>query len=202
MTRILLVRHGESEWNAIRRLQGQADIDLSERGRAQADALRQTIASLAPARVVTSDLKRAADTAALLGFPEAERRRDLRENDVGDWTGRSIAELKAEAADSYRGWRAGTVTPPGGESWQAFRARTSEAILGLSSTCEGPLLAVCHGGVVRALLESFLDLTPERIIPVGPASLTILRRPVGADARIRLELFNFNPTGPVLDAPD
>ena len=64
------------------------------------------------------------------------------------------------------------------------------------------LLVVCHGGVIRALLESLIDLPPKRIIPVGPASLTILaERPVGSGT-MRLELFNYSPLGPVLDAPD
>ena len=203
MKRILLVRHGESEWNSVRRLQGQADIALSARGHQQAEALRRTVAGLAPDRVATSDLRRARDTAALLGFPDAEARADLRENDVGDWTGRMIADLVRDEPDAYRGWRAGTTTPPGGESWAAFRARTHEAVSALARRCDAALLVVAHGGVVRAILESFLGLTPERIIPVGPASLTILKHPTAPDGgHTRLELFNFSPSGPVLDAPD
>lgn len=200
--RILLVRHGQSEWNSVRRLQGQSDIDLSEHGREQARALRGTIERLAPARIVSSDLKRARDTAHLLGFPDAELRADLREHDLGDWSGLFIDDLVARDADSYRGWRAGRVTPPGGETWAAFGARTAGAVRELGRGLDGPLLVVCHGGVIRALLEHFLDLTAERIIPVGPASLTILRQPEGPSERMRLELFNFNPQGPVLDAPD
>lgn len=202
MTRILLVRHGESEWNKIRRLQGQADIELSARGREQALALAATIARLEPSRVATSDLKRARHTAALLGFADAQARPDLRENDVGDWTGLQIADLKATDAQGYHGWRAGTATPPGGESWAAFRARTKAAVEELSAGLEATLLVVCHGGVIRALLESFLAITPERIIPVGPASLTILKRTDAPGMPMRLELFNFSPQGPVLDAPD
>ena len=77
MKRILLVRHGESEWNAVRRLQGQADIDLSQKGRRQAAALAPVVEGLAPDLVLTSDLKRAADTAALLGYPQAVREQFL-----------------------------------------------------------------------------------------------------------------------------
>ncbi len=200
MKRILLVRHGESRSNAVRRLAGQADIDLSERGRAQARALAGTIAALAPERAATSDLVRCRATAELLGYGDAEQRRDLRENDLGDWTGQPIADLVAADAAAYHGWRAGTHTPPGGESWSDFRARTSRAVLGLAEETRSTLLVVAHGGVVRTLLESFLGLTPERIIPVGPASLTILRQRAPGD--MRLELFNYAPAGPVLDAPD
>lgn len=202
MKRLLLVRHGESEWNSIRRLQGQADIALSERGRAQALALRDTIAALAPDRVATSDLLRARVTAELLGHGDAERRPDLRENDVGDWTGRAIADLVSADAGAYAGWRAGSHTPPGGESWSDFSTRTRDAVLSLAADTASTLLVVAHGGVVRALLESFLGLAPRRIIPVGPASLTILRRSLPGGWDMRLELFNYNPTGPVLDAPD
>lgn len=202
MKRLLLVRHGESEWNSIRRLQGQADIALSERGQAQALALKQTVAELAPDKVATSDLVRARVTAELLGFPAAELRPDLRENAVGDWTGQSIADLVAADPDGYAGWRAGTYAPPGGESWADFRNRTRAAVLSLAQETASTLLVVAHGGVIRALLESFLGLKPRRIIPVGPASLTILRRQGDDPADMRLELFNYNPTGPVLDAPD
>lgn len=202
MMRILLVRHGESEWNSIRRLQGQSDIELTERGRGQAADLAPTIARLAPSRVATSDLKRARDTAALLGHPQAEPRSDLREHDLGEWSGLMIDDLKASDGEAYRGWRAGRVTPPGGETWDAFRARTAAAVRELAEEGEGPLLVVCHGGVIRALLESFLGITADRIIPVGPASLTILAQPSAPPERMRLELFNFSPRGPVLDAPD
>lgn len=202
MKRLLLVRHGESEWNSIRRLQGQADIALSARGREQAVALRETVAALGPDKVATSDLKRARVTAELLGFPEAEQRADLRENHVGDWTGQAIADLMADDPTAYAGWRAGTQTPPGGEGWTAFRKRTHDAVVALGRDTASTLLVVAHGGVIRALLESFLELTPKRIIPVGPASLTILRRQDAGAADMRLELFNYNPTGPILDAPD
>ncbi|MFD2236533.1 histidine phosphatase family protein [Aureimonas populi] len=202
MKRLLLVRHGESEWNSIRRLQGQADISLSERGRAQALALKNTVADLAPDRVATSDLSRARVTAELLGFPQAERRTDLRENHVGDWTGQGIADLVAADPTAYAGWRAGTHTPPGGESWAGFAGRTRKAVLSLSEETAATLLVVAHGGVIRALLESFLGISPKRIIPVGPASLTILRRQGESLTDMRLELFNYSPTGPILDAPD
>ena len=79
MKRLLLVRHGESEWNKERRLQGQADIALSPHGRNQALQLRPVIASLAPDCVLTSDLRRARETAALLGYQEAEPCVPLRE---------------------------------------------------------------------------------------------------------------------------
>lgn len=200
MKRLLLVRHGESEWNAVRRLQGQADIELSPRGEAQALALAETIRQLAPDRVIASDLKRARHTAALLGHAEPELDARLREVDVGAWTGRSIAEIVGAEPEHYRGWRAGEIAPPQGELWADFVARTQAAALAALETAERPLL-VCHGGVIRALLQALLGLEPKKIIPVGPASLTVLAQKPG-EAGMRLEVFNHAPGGPVLDAPD
>jgi broad specificity phosphatase PhoE len=200
MKRLLLVRHGESEWNAVRRLQGQADIGLSAKGEAQALALAPTIAQLAPDRIVSSDLRRAQQTTELLGFADAELVPSLREVNVGDWTGMAIADIIAQDPEGYRGWRAGTFAPPGGEIWQDFADRTAKATLSASETAER-LLVVCHGGVIRALLQTLLGLSPKRIIPVGPASVTILAARPG-ETEMRLEVFNSAPDGPVLDAPD
>ncbi|MEO1987248.1 MAG: histidine phosphatase family protein [Martelella sp.] len=201
MKRLMIVRHGESEWNATRKLQGQADIALSERGRSQAVALRETVAALKPDAIVASDLVRAIETARLLGFDDPVPDAGLREIDVGEWTGRPIADIRANDAVGYQGWRAGTFTPPGGECWADFVSRTSASVMANIGSHDR-LLVVCHGGVIRALLESLIGLPPKRIIPVGPASLTVLsERPVGS-GNMRLELFNYSPLGPVMDAPD
>lgn len=199
MKRILLVRHGESEWNSVRRLQGQADIALSARGVAQAEALRPVIEAMAPDHVVTSDLLRARKTATLLGFEDAVRSAEFREIDVGDWTGQAIADLMATDEEAYRGWRAGTFVPPRGETWEGFRSRAVKALTDACDATRDRLLVVCHGGVIRALLDGLLGLPPKRIIPVGPASVTVLAH---GDGNFRLESFNFSPQGLDLDAPD
>lgn len=200
--RLLLVRHGQSEWNAGRVLQGQADVPLSDLGRAQAAALAPVVAGLAPCGAVTSDLVRASETAAILGFPGARHEPALREINVGIWQGRSIAELKAEDAASYAGWRAGHHRPEGGEDWAAFVARVQAAIRSECGAGEGgTLLVVCHGGVIRAAMEAFVGLRPRHVLPVAPASLTILHLP-DAGGGARLELFNFRPGAPELGAPD
>jgi glucosyl-3-phosphoglycerate phosphatase len=199
MKRILLVRHGESEWNAVRRLQGQADIGLSSRGADQVAALREVVTRLQPDRAVTSDLQRARHTAELLGFPEAGLVPALREVHVGDWTGQAIADLIAAGPDDYRAWRAGTFTPPGGEGWSTFCDRVAGGVEAAIAETRERLLVVCHGAVIRALLDRMVGLPPSRILPVGPASLTILAR---RDEVTRLEVFNFNATALALDAPD
>jgi broad specificity phosphatase PhoE len=200
MMRLLLVRHGQSEWNAGRVLQGQADVPLSALGREQAAALAPTVAALAPDRAVTSDLLRASATAAILGHPDARPEPALREIDVGVWQGRAIPDLIAEDRESYAGWRAGSYRPDGGEDWGSFVARVEHAIRGeCGSLGAGTLLVVCHGGVIRAALDVFLSLRPQHVLPVAPASLTVLR--LNGDAA-KLELYNFRPGPPELGAPD
>jgi probable phosphoglycerate mutase len=200
MMRLLLVRHGQSEWNAGRVLQGQADVPLSALGREQAAALAPTVAALAPDRAVTSDLLRATATAAILGHGDARLEPALREIDVGVWQGRSIPDLQAEDAAAYAGWRAGTHRPEGGEDWATFAARVQRAIrVEAASGRARTLLAVCHGGVIRAALDAFLGLRPQHLLPVAPASLTVLR--LSGDAA-KLELYNFRPGPPELGAPD
>src|ERR1700759_3832419 len=85
--RLVIVRHGESVWNAEGRLQGQADPPLSPKGREEARGLAAAGGGALPPRVVSSDLIRARETAALLGHPDAETDVRLREINVGEWEG-------------------------------------------------------------------------------------------------------------------
>ncbi len=198
--RLLLVRHGQSEWNAARRLQGQADINLSELGKSQADALRPVIDNIGPCRAITSDLRRASETAQRVSTDPAQLTQGLREIDVGDWTGRAIEDIRAENEAAYQAWRAGTAAPPGGESWADFVTRVSQVIEQERDIPCQNLLVVCHGGVIRALLQHFVGLAPAHIIPVAPASLSALR--LGNGKPPRLELFNYQPDSLEFGAPD
>ena len=177
MTLIHLMRHGETEWNAARRLQGQADIGLSETGRVQVRAQRAALNGLAVC-AVASDLARTVQTAELLGLGAIPTDPRLRESDVGDWEGQPVDTLLTEDAEAYFGWRFGRHTPPGGENWQAFRRRTVDALVEHASAAEQQgrdLLAICHGGVIRAILDGLLGLAPERFAAAEPASLCTIR---------------------------
>ncbi|WFE89139.1 histidine phosphatase family protein [Roseibium porphyridii] len=198
--RLLLVRHGQSEWNASRRLQGQADIGLSELGKSQADALRSVITGIGHCRAVSSDLRRVTETAQRIGAEEPRFTEGLREIDVGDWTGRPIDDIRAEDDAAYLGWRAGTFAPPGGEEWDAFADRICSVIEDERQTPCQNLLVVCHGGVIRAILQRYLGLAPACVIPVAPASLNALR--LGNGKPPRLELFNYLPDSLEFGAPD
>ncbi|WP_421725038.1 histidine phosphatase family protein [Bauldia sp.] len=177
MTLIHLMRHGETEWNIARRLQGQADIGLSEAGRVQVRAQRAALDGL-PVRVVASDLARTIETAELLDVGAVRTDRRLREIHIGDWEGRPIEALLAEDADAYYDWRFGRYTPPGGEAWEGFRDRIVDALrehADMAQTQDRDLLLICHGGVIRAVLDGFLGLLPERFAAAEPASLSTIR---------------------------
>lgn len=153
-TELLLVRHGQSTWNASGRWQGQADPPLSELGERQAEAAARRLAdpSSRPVdRVVTSDLLRARRTAeviaAALGVAlEVEHR--LRERHAGEWTGLTRAEIE----DAWPGYLAQRHHPPGFETDDALLARV---LPGLHATAEigagTRVLVVTHGGVVRTV---------------------------------------------------
>jgi glucosyl-3-phosphoglycerate phosphatase len=197
VTRLLLVRHGETAWNSSRRLQGQEDVPLSETGYIQARVLAPRVRALYPDRAVTSDLLRARQTAAALGHPNARSDPRLREAHLGAWVGRSAAELLAERAEDYHAWRAGRFTPPEAESFADLLARV-HAALEPELSRGGTVLVVTHGGVIRAALARLLALTPERIVPVSPGSLTVLE----VEGSARLQSYNVTEVAITEPAPD
>jgi broad specificity phosphatase PhoE len=173
MKRLILVRHGETVWNARKILQGQSDIDLSERGIAQAKALKRAVDRFEPDTAIVSDLVRATHTAQILGWGKAAPDANWREADLGQWTGHDAKELIAQHPVQYQAWRDGKDAPPGGESFADFKARIAKAVSALQSL-HGNVLVVTHGGVVRAALSHLIGLHPDRIVAVNPASATVL----------------------------
>jgi probable phosphoglycerate mutase len=170
--RLLIVRHGESTWNAEERLQGQLDPPLSERGREQARALGAALdlSGFPPERVLCSDLARARETAELLGVRPGRYEPRWREIDIGAWGGRSAAEVDAEV-DGLTNWRGGPVTAPDGEPWTAFAQRVGSAVDELDAA-GGSWLVVSHGGCVRASTAHVTGADHLRLGSPGNASLT------------------------------
>jgi probable phosphoglycerate mutase len=181
----LLVRHGESAWNAERRLQGQADAPLSERGRAQGTRLRDVLRTLPVDAAVSSDLLRARETAALAGFADARADARWRELDLGAWSGRLEAEVAPEELAAFR--RAALV-PPGGESWPLFAARVAAAVEELGRA-GGTSAVFTHGGCVRAAVAHVTGARPETVAGPVNTSLTL----VELAPRRRLLTFNWSP---------
>ena len=178
--RLLLVRHGESEWNAAGRLQGQADPPLSKLGRRQAMHVAARLVDEGVEAVVSSDLERAHDTAAAfarsVGLKIVDRR-DLREVDLGSWTGVSREELERENPELWRRWRIeGIEGWEGGETYAAAMVRVGAAIQSLAAEYGGrTVVAVTHGGCIRLATCHLLGLPAAelgRIMSIGNASIT------------------------------
>ena len=187
---LLLVRHGESTWNAEGRLQGQADPSLSALGRRQAAALAPWVDAWAPSVVATSDLRRASETASLLGFDDARIDPRWRELDVGLWTGQAAAAVREEHGEAYRAWREGREAPPEGEPLADFAARVEQAGRELLAP-RRVALAVAHGGPIRTLCATLLGASVGGFAAVLNGSLTVVELgPAGP----RLAAYNLTPT--------
>jgi len=155
MTRLILIRHGETVLGAQDRYAGHSDTPLTPRGRRQIVRLRRTLARLRPVRIYCSDLPRCRETAALLfpGRTVAVTRR-LREIDFGRWEGRRRAEIRRTEGEVYRRWLEDPSRgrPPGGESVPELRRRVRRFASDLARRHpRGTVVLVTHGGVIRAL---------------------------------------------------
>lgn len=165
VTTVLLVRHGQSEWNAAGRWQGQADPPLSELGREQARLAAGRVGAIDA--IFASDLQRATETALviskLIGVGPVVVEPDLRERDAGEWSGLTRAEID----ERYPGWlasladrhgafrpirrdaRSGERRPPGWEPDDALLARALDALSRIHAAVpDGDVLAVTHGGLI------------------------------------------------------
>ena len=194
--RLILWRHGRTEWNASGRFQGQLDPLLDEQGRNQAAfAAPHLVASgLAPDEtvVVSSDLSRAAETAAtltaLLGVPLHLDPR-LREHGMGSWEGLTRAEVAEQYPEQYADWMAGrTIRGRGGEEPSAVADRALAALVDLP---EAPVaVVVTHGGTAGRLMELLLGLGPDHRRVFGPLANCAWSELVAQGGRWRLVRHN------------
>lgn len=191
--RLLLIRHGQSEGNAARRIQGQKEYPLSELGRQQARRLARRLAQEYDdiAAIYTSSQSRAAQTAEILaetvGAPIIPDDR-LREYDVGQLTGLTMEDVRERFPQVYTDWTEDVeewVPLPGGEGNDEFRCRVCEALAEIAGrhNSDETVAVVSHGGTLGAYLAQIVGLPPERRHPFyfANASLTIVdlsrRRP-------------------------
>jgi broad specificity phosphatase PhoE len=157
-TRFVLIRHGESAWNAAGRWQGPGDPPLSPRGREQAVRLADALAGEGIDAIVSSDLLRATETAGILAARlDATVAADprLRELDVGRWSGRTRAEIEAEDAENLAAFECGDpdARAGGGECRRDVGVRANAAIADIARVHTGRCVAVvAHLGVIRELL--------------------------------------------------
>lgn len=183
-TTVVLVRHGESLWNAERRIQGQSGAGLSPRGHEQARHTAAWVATTHPdALVVASDLDRAVETAAPIGTAlglDVPTDETLRERHFGDWQGRLVADLDADDPDRGARWRRGVdvIGEVGGESDEVFRKRVHDALEAVAEAhAGGTVVVVSHGGFVWHGIHALLDLPIPTLGPVQNAcTSTVVRR--------------------------
>jgi probable phosphoglycerate mutase len=167
---LVLLRHGQTEYNATSRMQGQLDTDLSDLGRNQAVAAAEVLAKRQPLLIVSSDLRRALDTAMALGeragVPvEVDAR--LRETHLGDWQGLTHLEVDAVAPGARLAWRDDARwAPHRGESRVDVAARSLPLVAELVADQaewgvdepDRPVVLVAHGGLIAALTAALLGL--------------------------------------------
>jgi broad specificity phosphatase PhoE len=155
MTVLLLARHGQTNWTREKRWQGHADPPLNRRGRAQARALATELADVRLDAIYASDLRRAAETAAIVAAArqiDVRFDRELRENDFGDWTGltrdvveRRFPEGALRRKSGRKGWN-------GGESYEEMADRVVRAVAAIAAAhSDERVLVVTHNGPIRAI---------------------------------------------------
>ena len=153
MARLLLARHGETDWNLGRRVQGHTDIPLNATGIAQAQSLAERLATEPLVAAYSSDLARARDTAATVAAPHGlsvSIDPDLREKNFGSWEGLTDTEISARFPAATRGaWGDGETTEEVAERVVAALLRVRQA------HPAGLVLVVSHGGPLRAALAHF-----------------------------------------------
>lgn len=211
--RLVMLRHGQTEYNAGSRMQGQLDTELSDLGREQAVAAAQVLAKRQPLLIVSSDLGRALDTAVTLGdrsglSVSVDTR--LRETHLGDWQGMTHLEVDAAAPGARVAWRDDARwAPHGGESRVDVARRSVPLVKELvvqqpewgADEPGRPVVLVAHGGLIAALTGALLGLPVDNwpiLGGMGNASWAQLAghtRPDGSreafdDIRWRLDVWN------------
>lgn len=181
-TRIFVLRHGQTAWNAEQRLQGQLDIPLNATGHWQAERLAQALHAEDLAAIYSSDLQRASQTAAPLAAltglqPVLDR--GLRERGFGSFEGSIYADIEARWPEQCLRWRRREpgFAPGGGEALQDFYARSVTTVLRLAAMHPGQVIAVmAHGGVLDCLYRAAvrIDLQAPRTWLLGNAAINRL----------------------------
>lgn len=167
--RLIIWRHGQTDWNAEHRWQGQANVSLNEAGRSQARAAAPTLAGYGLTHLFSSDLRRAAETAEILadetGLPVVHDAR-LREIDVGNWSGRTLDEIGQEFTEVLIREEAGEDIPRGetGESVRDVAKRTAAALAEIAASVPDHAVVgvVMHGLAARVGAFELMELRPDQ----------------------------------------
>ena len=161
--RVVLWRHGQTDWNVENRFQGHSDIPLNKVGHYQASEAAKVLAALRPDRIISSDLIRAQETAAPLAALtdiKIEINPNLRETDGGLWEGKLASENRATHGELFANWYEGGDEPAGvtGERRSDVAKRAVAVIEKETTNFSGTIVFVTHGGTVRSVLGLILKL--------------------------------------------
>ncbi len=162
-TRLLLVRHGATAWNDEHRIIGRSDLPLSANGMEQAKQLANKLSMESIDTILSSDLKRAAETAEIIAEPGGHAvgyDARLRELDFGLWEGLTVRQVEAESAGAFERWKENAnLSPPSGESPPAIIDRVQAFIAALREMYLGEtILIVSHGVILQVMVYSLLNI--------------------------------------------
>lgn len=171
LSRLYLIRHGETEWSASGRHTSFTDLDLNQAGLAAARRLESRLQGETFDRVLTSPRLRARRTAAIAGFPDAEVDDDLAEWNYGNYEGETTAKIRESIPD----WTIWTHPCPGGETAEQVSARL-DRVVARARSVEGHTAAFAHGHSLRALAARWLGLPvcEGRLFDLDTATISIL----------------------------
>lgn len=175
-----LVRHGQTEWNAERRMQGQWDSRLSEAGKRHADESGRFLSKRGIDAVYASPLGRVQQTAAIIRphldiAPALDDR--LMEWSSGDWSGQLYADIAATQADAFNAWQGDmlNVRSPNGENFHDLMDRAGAFLADIADTPARTIAIVAHGFINRALACRLLDYPPADMLAIRQGNNVIIR---------------------------
>ena len=196
MTLLYLARHGETDDNANLVFQGQGGKGLNSRGRAQARRLAERMRKARVTTIIASDLERADETARIVSHESGLLHSvdpDLREVDVGLWTGKGHDEITELYSEEWAAWSAGVdVRRGGGETYAELALRIERAVTRVVAMhARDPILVVSHGGSIKSYVAKILGVSTDgmrALAGVGNCGLTLLE--IDSRARVRLHTWN------------
>ena len=160
---IILIRHGETEWNKVRKYQGHMDIELNDWGRQQAGEAAKELANLDIDYFASSDLKRARETAEIIASfhnNNIKEFKELREMNFGEWEGKGFKEIKNDYPEDFQKWIEDPIkySPPAGETLKEFQDRVLEGFNTILENDSYRNAIVTHGGVIMVFLATILEM--------------------------------------------
>jgi len=194
-TPLILVRHGETQWNLEGRIQGQSDSQLTSRGAAEGRRAAERLAGLKLAAVYASDSGRARETADLIAAPhrlDVITKPELRERCYGEFEGKTGPEIRETDAEALQTWLSDRqrVAPPGGETQAELSERVMRALREIAGAHPGETVAVAtHGGPIKSAVFAILDIPIDswNRTWIANGSVTVLR---GTPEELRVASFN------------